>query len=200
MKLVDRRTLLIVLMSWIMVGCAASSTPPSREYLLMDAGLRDVQAQTTEPISVQLMPIVVANYLTGNEIVLVTAQGEVYRSQNNLWAEPLSPQLTRLTLQRLEKALPDITWFAGQRLPAGAVALLNVEVDDFYADLDGVVHVSGRWQVISDSGELSASSTFDVKSELKSDGYGSMVQTLSASWFDQVMKPMIDGVVQVFND
>jgi uncharacterized protein len=119
------RTFLLVLISWMMIGCA-TPTPPSKEYLLMDTGLHNTQVQVTKKISVQLMPIVVANYLAGNEIVLVTKQGDVHRSQSNLWAESLSPQLTRLTQQRLEKALPNITWFGGQRLPSYAIALLYI--------------------------------------------------------------------------
>jgi uncharacterized lipoprotein YmbA len=164
----------------------------------MDTGLKNVQAQPSKKMAVQLMPIVVANYLAGNEIVLVTKEGEVHRSQSNLWAESLSPQLTRLTQQRLEKTLPNITWFGGQRLPSYAIALLNIEVDDFYADLEGMVHISGRWQVISATGELAASSTFDVKSELKSDGYSTMVQTLSASWFNKVIDPMAKEIALSF--
>lgn len=191
------RVFLLVLISWMVTACA-TPTPPSKEYLLMDAGIRNVQAQPTKEMSVQLMPIVVANYLAGNEIVLVTKQGDVHRSQSNLWAEPLSPQLTRLTQQRLEKTLPNITWFGGQRLPSYAIALLNIEVDAFYADLEGMIHIAGRWQVISAMGELSASNTFDIKSTLKSDGYSTMVQTLSVSWFDQVIDPMAKEIAMSF--
>ncbi|WP_232728822.1 PqiC family protein [Marinomonas sp. ef1] len=193
------RTFLLVLISWMMAGCA-TPTPPSKEYLLMDTGLKNAQAQATQKMSVQLMPIVVANYLAGNEIVLVTKRGDVHRSQSNLWAESLSPQLTRLTQQRLEKTLPNITWFGGQRLPSYAIALLNIEVDDFYADLEGMIHISGRWQVIAATGELSASNTFEVQRKLKSDGYSTMVQTLSASWFDQVIDPMAKEIAQSFKN
>ena len=196
--LIQYRIFLITLMSWTVMGCT-TMVPPSSEYLLMDVGLRAAQVQSTKAASVQLMPIVVANYLAGNEIVLVTKQGEVHRSQNNLWAETLSPQLTRLTQQRLEKTLPAITWFGGQRLPSYAIALLNIEVDDFYSDLEGMIHISGRWQVISATGELSLSNTFYVTGELQSDGYSTMVKTLSASWFNQVIDPMSKEIAKAFN-
>ncbi|MEP7728413.1 PqiC family protein [Marinomonas primoryensis] len=198
MMIIQYRMFLIVLISWVITGCA-TSVSPSREYLLMDADLQKAHVQPTKEASVQLMPIVVANYLAGNEIVLVTSQGEVHRSQNNLWAESLSPQLTRLTQQRLEKTLPDITWFGGQRLPSYAIALLNIEVDDFYADLDGMIHISGRWQTISAAGELSLSNTFYVTGELQSDGYSTMVQALSASWFNQVIDPMSKEIAKSLN-
>lgn len=194
-----KRVLLLVVLSGMLAACA-TPTVPSNEYLLMDNGLQKGQIHPTKESAVRLMPIVVAHYLAGNEIVLVTESGEVYRSQNNLWAESLSSQLTRLTQQRFEKVLPNITWFGGQRLPASATALLNIEVDNFYADLNGIIHISGRWQVISASGELSASNTFNVKTELQSDGYGSMVQALSRSWFDQVLNPMVQEIAQVLQE
>lgn len=192
------RMFLVFITAWLVTACA-TPVAPSNEYLLIDMNLKNVETQSTKVVSVQLMPIFVANYLAGNEIVLVTKQGEVHRSKNNLWAESLSPQLTRLTQQRLEKMLPNVTLFGGQRLPAEAISVLNIEVDDFYADLEGMVHISGRWQLISELGELSASDTFYVSDELESDGYSTMVQTLSTSWFNQVIKPMAQDIAMVLN-
>ena len=75
-------------------------------------------------------------------------------------------------------------------MPSYEIALLNIEVDDFYADLKGMIHISGRWQAISAAGDLSLSNTFYVTGELQSDGYSTMVQALSASWFNQVIDPI----------
>lgn len=192
------RLFLILTIAGLMTACAGT-TPSSNEYLLIDADIMKVETRSIEATFVQIMPVSVANYLAGNEIVLVTEQGQVHRSANNLWAEALSSQLTRLTQQRLEKSLPNVTWFGTQRLPAEAIALLNIEVDDFYADLKGMVHISGRWQLMSSSSVLSASKTFYVTENLKSDGYASMVQTLSESWFNDVIDPMVNDIVQSLN-
>jgi uncharacterized lipoprotein YmbA len=81
-------------------------------------------------------------------------------------------------------------------LPSYAIALLNIEVDDFYADLDGMIYISGRWQLISATGELTVSDTFYVNSALQSDGYSTMVQTLSSSWFNQVIDPIADSLAK----
>ena len=192
------RLFLTLMLAGLVTACA-STTPPSNEYLLIDADIMKVETRATEDMFVQIMPVSVANYLAGNEIVLVTEEGQVHRSANNLWAETLSPQLTRLTQQRLEKALPNVTWFGGQRLPAEAIALLNIEVDDFYADLKGMVHISGRWQLMSASGVLSASETFYVTESLTSDGYAAMVQALSESWFNDVIDPMANNIARTLN-
>ncbi|MBJ7537325.1 membrane integrity-associated transporter subunit PqiC [Marinomonas sp. C1424] len=192
------RILPILLLGLLLSGCATQADP-SYEYLLMDNPSYQVKSEQTRVASVQLMPIVVANYLTGNEIVLVTNTGDVHRSQSNLWAEPLSPQLTRLTQQRLEKTLPNLTWFARQRLPSYAIAQLNIEVDSFFADLKGIVHISGRWQLISAEGDLVFSKAFYVEDKLKSDGYSVMTQTLATNWFDKVVNPMAHDIARVFS-
>lgn len=187
----------IYLMAGLLSACA-TSLPPSNEFLLMDSSPYQVESNSVQDVSVQLMPVVVANYLAGNEIVLVTKDGEVHRSQSNLWAEPLAAQLTRLTQQRLEKEIPHFNWFGGQRLPAGPMAQLTIEVDAFYADLEGMVHITGRWQLLSDMGELLKVRSFQITDKLAADGYSALTQTLSKNWFEKVVDPMADQLVSSF--
>jgi len=194
-----RMFLSLWLVSIILSGCA-TPVDESYEYLLMDNAASHIEPEETLRTSVQLMPIIVANYLAGNEIVLVTNEGEVHRSQINLWAEPLSPQLTRLTQQRLEKTLPNLTWFVRQRLPSHAIAQLDVEVDRFFADLNGVVHITGRWLLISPEGDVMLSKAFDVEDTLKSDGYPAMAQTLADNWFKHVVSPMAHEIANAFSE
>ena len=82
---------------WLLTACA-TKVVPSNEYLLVDKNIKEIEVKTTPSMPIQFMPITMANYLAGNEIVLVTQQGQVYRSKNHLWAETLSPQLSRLTI------------------------------------------------------------------------------------------------------
>ncbi|MDB4838036.1 PqiC family protein [Marinomonas sp.] len=187
------KVVLCLLLIWLTTACA-TKVAPSSEYLLIDQHAQHVTAMTTSSLAIQFMPVSMANYLSGNEIVLVTKQGQVHRSKNHLWAETLSPQLSRLTLQRLEKSLPNITWFGGQRLPPESIAVLNIEVDDFYADLKGVVHISGRWQLLSALGEVLSVKTFYATEDLKADGYLNMVKTLSDIWFQKVVSSISENI------
>lgn len=188
-----------VVLAGLLTACA-SPTPPSYEYLLIDQMDQPVEAKPTPSVQVQMMPVVVANYLAGNEIVLVTNTGSVHRSQSHLWAEPLAPQLTRLTQQRFEKALPQVSWFARQRLPSYAIAQLNIEVDRFYADLKGEVHITGRWQFISARGNIIHTQVFDVTDYLRSDGYGPLTQTLAKNWLQKVIDPMAEQIALALNE
>lgn len=192
------RMMVLGLITGVLVGCA-SSTPPSYEYLLVDSSSDEVNVIATAPMQIQMMPVEVANYLSGNEIVLVSKTGGVHRSQSHLWAEALAPQLTRLTQQRLEKTLNNISWYSRQRLPSYAIAQLNIEVDRFYADLQGGVNITGRWQLISAEGEILNTQVFDVTDYLRSDGYATLTQTLASNWINQVVDPMAKQIAEELN-
>ncbi|RNF52128.1 hypothetical protein EBI00_04275 [Marinomonas hwangdonensis] len=183
--------------AWLMVGCA-TPVSPSKEYLLTDEALSTVRVQSTNPVFIQLMPVSMANYLVGNEMVLVTRQGQVHRSKNNLWAEPLSSQLGRLIQQRLESALPDITWVNTQAFFPQDAYELHVEIDTFFADLEGVTMISGRWYMATKTGELLLADTFNATNNMQSDGYQSMVKALSQSWSEQVITNLTQEIARYF--
>lgn len=183
--------------AWLMVGCATPISP-SKEYLLTDEALSTVRVQSTNPVFIQLMPVSMANYLVGNEMVLVTRQGQVHRSKNNLWAEPLSSQLGRLIQQRLESALPDITWVNTQAFFPQDAYELHVEIDTFFADLEGVTMISGRWYMATKTGELLLADTFNATNNMQSDGYQSMVKALSQSWSEQVITNLTQEIARYF--
>lgn len=183
--------------AWLMVGCATPISP-SKEYLLTDEALSTVRVQSTSPVFIQLMPVSMANYLVGNEMVLVTRQGQVHRSKNNLWAEPLSSQLGRLIQQRLESALPDITWVNTQAFFPQDAYELHVEIDTFFADLEGVTMISGRWYMATKTGELLLADTFNATNNMQSDGYQSMVKALSQSWSEQVITNLTQEIARYF--
>ncbi|GAB3484540.1 PqiC family protein [Marinomonas epiphytica] len=185
-------------MSWLVLAvllsaCSSTPTPQTKEYLLFDQGAEQTSL-ATKKIAIQLEPVAVASFLLGNKIALVSARGQVHRAQYHLWAEPLSPQLTRLALQRFEAKLPDVTWYGNQSLPLDSVHRLNIELDAFYADLEGQVHISGRWQFISPSRELNQVRTFQVTEPLLGDGYQEMVAALSHYWLDSVINDIAQEI------
>lgn len=197
MHRMSSRWIIVCVIAWWLVGCATPVTP-SKEYLLTDETLSTVPVQQTKSVFVQLMPVNMANYLLGNEMVLVTQQGEVHRSKNTLWAEPLSSQLNRLIHQRLEVVLPDIRWVNSQNFFSNDAYELHLEVDAFFANLEGVTTISGRWYMATKTGELRLSNTFSVAANMPSDGYQSMVKALSDSWSNQVMTAITQDIADYF--
>ncbi|SBS31857.1 hypothetical protein MSP8887_01598 [Marinomonas spartinae] len=185
-----------VTLSCLLTGCA-TTVVPSNEYLLMDQEAKNTTSISSDLLNkkqqvaqIQLLPIRVADYLAGNEMVLVSKQGEVFRSQQNLWAEPLAPQLSRITLQALIKRMPNVEWFGSQALVSSSEHL-SIDVDTFYGDLNGMVHVAGRWKLISSSGQVLVSKEFVAQGRLPKSGYPALVQTLGKVWFHKVIDPMV---------
>ncbi|REG84278.1 PqiC family protein [Marinomonas pollencensis] len=183
------KALMIGGLAWLLLGCA--NTPlTSSEYLLMDNTPKVVIDDARTEVNIQLLPIQVADYLAGSEIVLLSKQGEVYRSQQNLWAEPLSAQLNRLTMQGFMQRLPLTDWYRGNHSKMNDLLKLSIEVDAFYGDLEGRVHVSGRWTLFSASGQIMRDKSFMVSEKLAQSGYPKLVQTLAKTWFQKVLDPI----------
>ena len=193
------RLFCVVIISGLLVACSTPPVAPSKEYLLLDKGQVEAEPIATKSVAMHLLPVSVAPYLLGTELVLVSSQGEVFRSQNNLWAEPLSTQLTRISQQSLEHSLPDITWFGHQSVPVDGVYQLNLEVDAFYADLEGNVHITGRWQLVSPARELLQVDTFTIVEPLQADGFPAMVNTLSHLWLEKVLMKIAQQIPQALN-
>ncbi|MFI8620283.1 MAG: ABC-type transport auxiliary lipoprotein family protein [Marinomonas sp.] len=185
--------LMVICLSWLLAGCASTALPSS-EYLLMDNTPKMVISDPKTQVNIQLMPIQVADYLAGSEIVLLSKQGEVHRSQQNLWAEPLSSQLNRLTMQGLIQRLPAANWYKGHNTRVSNLLKLSIEVDAFYGGLDGQVYVSGRWTLFSETGQIIRSHGFMVKETLSENGYSALVQTLASTWFQKVIDPMAKSI------
>jgi len=182
-----------MLVTLLLSACSSNPTV-NNEYLLMDEAKSSSEANNSVHADIQLLPIKMAPYLAGYEIVLVSKQGEVHRSQQNLWAEPLAAQLHRLTLQRLSTQLPNINWFSEAPSRSSAQKQLNIEVNEFFADLEGLTHISGRWQLFSSQGELLASSDFSESIKLSEAGYPTLVQAFADSWFNKVVVNIADQV------
>lgn len=190
----------VIAFAFLLTGCATTQVP-SNEYLLMDSDTAalakpvspSVASNKAVKLGVQLLPIKVADYLAGNEMVLVSKKGEVFRSQQNLWAEPLASQLNRLTIQAFIKRLPNIEWY-GQQPLVSSLDRLSIEVDTFYGDLSGKVQIAGRWRLLSPTGDLLASKEFVAQGALQNSGYPALVQTLGSVWFQKVIDPMADTI------
>lgn len=190
------KVLLVGGLVWLLVGCTTPQMASS-EYLLMDNTPQVVINDARTRVNIQLLPIQVADYLAGSEIVLLSKQGDVYRSQQNLWAEPLSAQLNRLTMQGFTQRLPLTTWYRGNHSQVNDLLKLGIEVDAFYGDLEGQVHVSGRWTLFSASGQIIRSKAFVVSEKLAASGYSALVQTLAQTWFQKVLDPISKDVTYV---
>lgn len=136
-------------------------------------------------------PVMVANYLNTNALILQTSQVQLVKTNQQQWAEALDQQLTRLLQQQLTAALPNHR--VTDRAPQGPQQRLLVQVEQFHGTEQGMVLISGKVSVVN--GEHTIQQRFALELAQPEAGYPSMVATLGAGWqqvvtdISQLFKP-----------
>ena len=174
--------LLPVCMILFLAGCTSTSVPPVDEYLLSGKAEQCMQKVETDIKCVRLYPVSVADFLTGDRMLVVGENGRVYRARHHLWAESVAAQLGRITRVQLTSRLPDINWYESAAPAERKCLRLLIRVDGFQATLDGYAEIRGNWKLSSAKGVLVAKDRFDQKNPLPKDGYPPMVEALNQGW------------------
>ncbi len=136
-------------------------------------------------------PVMVANYLNTNALILQTSSVQLVKTTQHQWAEALDQQLTRLLQQQLATALPNhrIT----DRAPLGPQQRLLVQIEQFHGTEQGIVLISGKVSVLN--GEHTTQQRFAVQLAQPEAGYPALVATLGEGWqqvvaeISQLFKP-----------
>ncbi|MFM2481996.1 membrane integrity-associated transporter subunit PqiC [Celerinatantimonas sp. YJH-8] len=177
----------VISLLWLS-GCSQNPSPLPRQYLLTDveavSALPESSTSAVErPVQITVLPIQLPGYLTSDSMVLISPQGEVFSSQNNLWAEPLAIQLQRLLKARLQQRLPTVNWYIDNNV---SQYKLLVQLSQFAADTEGWVHISGIWQLRDPNGKLIRQQLFTLKQAMVQNGYLAMSQALTKAWLTAV--------------
>jgi uncharacterized lipoprotein YmbA len=136
-------------------------------------------------------PVMVANYLNTNALILQTSDVQLVKTSQHQWAEALDQQLTRLLQQQLTTALPGHR--VTDRAPQGPQQRLLVQVEQFHGTEQGRVLISGKYSVVN--GEHTIQQRFALELAQPEDGYPSLVATLGTGWqqvvseISQLFKP-----------
>lgn len=136
-------------------------------------------------------PVMVANYLNTNALILQTSDVQLVKTTQHQWAEALDQQLTRLLQQQLTAVLPGHR--VTDRAPQGPQQRLLVQVEQFHGTEQGMVLVSGKYSLVN--GEHTIQQRFALELAQPEDGYPSMVATLGQGWqqvvadISQLFKP-----------
>ncbi|SFH44106.1 PqiC family protein [Modicisalibacter xianhensis] len=182
---------LCLLVIWL-AGCATGGGGSSLERYTLPPGA--YTADVTEPSPQRTLIIdgvQVANYLSGQGIVLQRNDVLLHQASSHLWAEDLGRQLHRGLRQRLAERLPDTRVLNGGN--ASDAWHLRVEVDEFQGRYDGMAVAGGRWQLRDADGDILAIEPFSASVPLDSDGYPALVRALGKSW-DEVALDMAQRI------
>lgn len=169
------KTLFILLgLVWL---SACGSAPTSIVYYQL-APATELVSDTTKSGSLYLAPIRVAPYLNGSGLVVQQSEVAFAVSRQHLWVDALQQQLQRQLIDyRLRR-------FPAQALvlqPTKGVASLQIEIDRFYADPNGMAQLSGHYRY--SLADIMQTRAFHYQVPLTAEGYPAMVAALSQAWW-----------------
>ncbi|WP_243734577.1 PqiC family protein [Photobacterium lutimaris] len=166
----------------LLIGAGCSSTEPvTKTYLLPEQNneLTMAFANKHQPVVI-VRPVEVAEHLAGTGLVYQTSATEVVQAQQNLWAESLSRQLTRIITEDLRQKQSRY-WF-DELTPAvnsSTLPKLQVKFTQFNGHYTGLAKLSGQWLLIDKQGEALARQPFSIQVPLEQDGYDAQVKALA---------------------
>ena len=171
---------LMALILLAVAGCS-STEPVTKTYLLPDqsSDLTMAFANKHQPVVI-VRPVEVAEHLAGTGLVYQTSETEVVQAQQNLWAESLSRQLTRMITHDLRQKQSRY-WF-DELTPvvnSNALPKLQVKFTQFNGHYSGLARLSGQWLLIGEQGEALARQPFFIQVPLEQDGYDAQVKALA---------------------
>jgi uncharacterized lipoprotein YmbA len=135
----------------VLGGCAGSEKPATRFYVLSalpgdTAPLEGVRREP--PVTVDVGPLRLPQYLERPQIVTRTASNELALADYHQWGGSLAKNTTQVLARNLSilLATPDVTVFS-RRPPAATDVRVEVDVLQFERGPDGRVALSARWRV-----------------------------------------------------
>lgn len=156
---------------------ACSSVQPLHYYQLPQLASSTVLEKTAAPVLV-VEPVMVANYLNSNALILQMSEVQLVKTSQHHWAEALDQQLTRLLLQQLAQELPQVR--VTDRAPATPHRRLLVQVEQFHGTEQGLVLISGKYSFMD--GATTQSQRFSLQLPQTEQGYPALVATLGQGW------------------
>lgn len=190
------KQLLTLMLLGLVAGCSSAVT--INYFQLPQPAISTSSPAVDAPVLV-VEPVMVANYLNTNALILQTSEVQLVKTQQQQWAEALDQQLNRILLRTLAAELP--AYRVTERPVAGAQRLL-VQVEQFHGTEQGTVLLSGRFSLMPAQGTTLVGGQsgiiqqqFQLQMPQADDGYPALVAALGELWqrqgkdIAQLLKP-----------
>ena len=169
----------------IVLGLSACSSAVELKYYQLPVPALSVENTVSSDAAVLIVePVMVANYLNTNALILQTSQVELHRTQQHQWLEALDQQLNRILVNELQAKLAKTSVttaeFAVKSTQSQAQRLL-VQIAEFHGTEQGIVILSGRYSWLGGSTTGVQLRQFRIELPQPEDGYPAMVQTMGAA-------------------
>lgn len=170
----------LILNVCIVLGLSACSSAVELKYYQLPVPASSSENTASKDAVVLIVePVMVANYLNTNALILQTSQVELHRTQQHQWLEALDQQLNRILVNELQAKLPETSVtpaeFAVKSATPSTQRLL-VQIAEFHGTEKGMVILSGRYSWLVDGGVNLRQ--FRIELPQPEAGYPAMVQTM----------------------
>lgn len=171
-----KKWLIIAIMA---LGGCSNANQSSQLYLLPDSETRTESAPQGVPALV-VRPVEFATYLDNQSLVYRTSETEIVQTQQNLWAQSLSTQVTLRVIEQL-RAKQHQYWpvMMNPALSQSQQPKLQIQIDRFNGVYTGNAEITGEWMLIDTQGHIQKSDSFALLVPLKNDGYPALVDALA---------------------
>jgi uncharacterized protein len=186
-----KRTVASLMMALGFAAASGCSSVQELNFYQLPQQANTVTSASIDAAVIVVEPVMVANYLNTNALILQTSDVQLVKTNQQQWAEALDQQLTRLLQQQLTATLPGHR--VTDRAPQGPQQRLLVQVEQFHGTEQGMVLISGKYSLVN--GEQTIQQRFALELAQPEAGYPSMVATLGAGWqqvvteISQLFKP-----------
>ena len=186
-----KRTIASLMMALGFAAASGCSSVQELNFYQLPQQANTVTSASIDAAVIVVEPVMVANYLNTNALILQTSDVQLVKTNQQQWAEALDQQLTRLLQQQLTATLPGHR--VTDRAPQGPQQRLLVQVEQFHGTEQGMVLISGKYSLVN--GEQTIQQRFALELAQPEAGYPSMVATLGAGWqqvvteISQLFKP-----------
>lgn len=186
-----KRTVASLMMALGLAAASGCSSVQELNFYQLPQQANTVTSASIDAAVIVVEPVMVANYLNTNSLILQTSDVQLVKTNQQQWAEALDQQLTRLLQQQLTATLPGHR--VTDRAPQGPQQRLLVQVEQFHGTEQGMVLISGKYSLVN--GEQTIQQRFALELAQPEAGYPSMVATLGAGWqqvvteISQLFKP-----------
>ncbi|MGF1704216.1 ABC-type transport auxiliary lipoprotein family protein, partial [Photobacterium makurazakiensis] len=178
-------------------GCS-SSEPAVKTYLIpnYDTDQFMTYANKSQPLVI-VRPVEVSAHLNSTGLVYQVSDTEIVQAQQNLWAENLTVQLTRLITSDLRRKQSRY-WFDELTPAIGSVGLpkLQVKFTAFNGHFSGLAKLKGQWIVINQAGDVISRQPFFIQVPLEEAGYNAQVKALSVG-VDRLTEQISQNIGQI---
>lgn len=161
----------------LLTACVSQPVTQSNFYTLpvIDATTETLRSDKT----IFIRPVILADFLSKNGVVLQLDDITVHAAQYHQWAEPLAVQLSRGLRDRLQTVQSDYRVVNLASFAKQSTYQLQVEFDQFQGRYDGKAITSGQWQLLNNRGETVTTQRFSLAEDLPAEGYPVLIRALA---------------------